>query len=61
MAAFADVEWVVSAYVLCFASLLLPAGSLADRFGRRKVVAFQTRPARVRSPAVFAAKERSAS
>jgi EmrB/QacA subfamily drug resistance transporter len=36
-ASFADVEWVISAYVLCFASLLLPAGSLADRFGRRKV------------------------
>jgi MFS family permease len=28
---------VVSTYVLCFAALLLPAGSIADRFGRRKV------------------------
>jgi EmrB/QacA subfamily drug resistance transporter len=36
-ARFADVEWVISAYVLCFASLLLPAGSIADRVGRRKV------------------------
>ena len=36
-ASFADVEWVISAYVLCFASLLLPAGALADRFGRRRV------------------------
>jgi MFS family permease len=27
---------VVSTYVLCFAALLLPAGSIADRFGRRK-------------------------
>jgi EmrB/QacA subfamily drug resistance transporter len=36
-ASFADVEWVISAYILCFASLLLPAGSIADRFGRRKV------------------------
>src|SRR5258708_37672645 len=35
-ASFADVEWVVSTYVLCFAALLLPAGSIADRFGRRK-------------------------
>ena len=34
-ASFADVEWVVSTYVLCFAALLLPAGSIADRFGRR--------------------------
>ena len=36
-ASFADVEWVVSTYVLCFAALLLPAGSIADRFGRRNV------------------------
>ena len=34
---FAEVEWVISTYVLCFASLLLPAGSIADRVGRRKV------------------------
>ena len=37
-ASFAQVEWVVSAYVLCFAALLLPAGALADRFGRRRVL-----------------------
>ena len=36
-ATFADVEWVISTYVLCFASLLLPAGSIADRHGRRRV------------------------
>jgi len=36
-ASFAEVEWVVSTYVLCFASLLLPAGAVADRFGRRRV------------------------
>jgi EmrB/QacA subfamily drug resistance transporter len=36
-ASFADVEWVISSYVLCFASLLLPAGTIADRFGRRRV------------------------
>lgn len=36
-ASFADVEWVISTYVLCFASLLLPAGAIADRFGRRLV------------------------
>src|ERR1700733_8567640 len=28
-ASFADIEWVISAYVLCFAALLLPAGALA--------------------------------
>lgn len=36
-ASFAEVEWIVSTYVLCFASLLLPAGAIADRFGRRRV------------------------
>src|SRR6202162_1741653 len=36
-ASFADVEWVISTYVLCFASLLLPAGAIADRFGRRRI------------------------
>lgn len=37
-ATFSALEWVIGAYVLCFSSLLLPAGSLADRFGRRKVL-----------------------
>ncbi len=36
-ARFADIEWVISSYVLCFASLLLPAGTIADRLGRRRV------------------------
>jgi MFS family permease len=35
---FASVEWVVSAYILAFATCLMIAGSLADRFGRRKVL-----------------------
>jgi MFS family permease len=35
---FAGIEWVVTAYTLCFASLLLPAGALADRFGRKAVL-----------------------
>jgi EmrB/QacA subfamily drug resistance transporter len=37
-ASFADIEWVISTYVLCFAALLLPAGSLADRYGRKRVL-----------------------
>src|ERR1700761_7474109 len=37
-ASFAEVEWVISAYVLCFASLLMPAGAVADRFGRKRVL-----------------------
>ena len=32
---FADVQWVVDAYTLTLASLLLTAGILADRYGRR--------------------------
>jgi EmrB/QacA subfamily drug resistance transporter len=34
-AGFGDVEWVVDAYALTLASLLLTAGVLADRYGRR--------------------------
>jgi EmrB/QacA subfamily drug resistance transporter len=37
-AGFADIEWVISAYMLAFAALLLPAGSLADRFGRKRML-----------------------
>src|SRR6202042_912819 len=35
---FADVEWAVSAYILPFAALLMPAGALADRLGRRRML-----------------------
>jgi EmrB/QacA subfamily drug resistance transporter len=35
---FADVEWVVSAYMVAFASCLLAAGGMADRFGRKKLM-----------------------
>ena len=34
---FADLQWVVDAYALTLAALLLTAGSLADMFGRRKL------------------------
>ena len=30
-----DLQWIVDAYVLVFAGLLLTAGSLGDRFGRK--------------------------
>ena len=36
-ASFADLQWVVDAYALTLAALVLTAGSLADRFGRRRV------------------------
>ena len=37
-ASFTDIEWVVSAYVLPFAALLLAAGSYADRHGRKRTM-----------------------
>src|SRR4051794_14812960 len=33
-----DLQWVVDAYTLVFAGLLLLAGTLGDRFGRRRVL-----------------------
>ncbi len=37
-AGLADIEWVISAYVLSFAALLLAAGSYADRYGRKRAI-----------------------
>jgi EmrB/QacA subfamily drug resistance transporter len=34
---FTDLQWVVDAYALALASLLLTAGSLADRVGRKRI------------------------
>jgi EmrB/QacA subfamily drug resistance transporter len=31
-----DIQWIIDAYVLAYAGLLLTAGSLSDRFGRRR-------------------------
>ncbi|MEU5218458.1 MFS transporter [Streptomyces sp. NPDC020807] len=33
-----DIQWVIDSYILVFAGLLLTAGSLSDRFGRRRVM-----------------------
>ena len=38
-ASLADLQWVIDAYALTLAALLLTAGSLADRYGRRRVFA----------------------
>ena len=38
-ASLSDLEWVVSVYALTLAAFLLTAGSLADRFGRRRLFA----------------------
>jgi len=37
-ASFADIQWVITAYVLPFAALLMAAGSFADIAGRRRAV-----------------------
>ncbi|HEX8159167.1 MAG TPA: MFS transporter [Solirubrobacteraceae bacterium] len=39
-ASFSDLQWVIDAYALALAALLLTAGSLADLLGRRRVFAF---------------------
>jgi len=33
-----DIQWVLDAYILVFAGLLLTSGSLSDRFGRRRLL-----------------------
>ena len=33
-----ELQWIVDAYALVFAGLLLPAGALGDRFGRRGIL-----------------------
>src|SRR4051812_15477041 len=38
-ASLSDLQWVIDAYALTLAALLLTAGSLADRLGRRKLFA----------------------
>jgi MFS family permease len=34
-----ELQWIVDAYALVFAALLLPAGAIGDRFGRRALLA----------------------
>ena len=45
-ASFSDLQWVVDAYALSLAGLLLAAGSLGDRIGRRLVFASGSRSSR---------------
>jgi len=35
-----QLQWIVDAYALAFAALLLPAGAIGDRYGRKPVLAF---------------------
>ncbi|MDL5206212.1 MFS transporter [Streptomyces sp. ALI-76-A] len=38
-ASFADLQWVIDGYALALAALLLTSGTLADRFGRKRLYA----------------------
>ncbi|WP_433023035.1 MFS transporter [Kribbella sp. CA-294648] len=33
-----EIQWIIASYILVFAGLLLTAGSLSDRYGRKKVM-----------------------
>src|SRR5215203_6289207 len=33
-----QLQWIVDSYALAFAGLLLPAGALGERFGRKKIL-----------------------
>ena len=35
-----DIQWIIDSYILVFAGLLLTAGSLSDRYGRRRGLVF---------------------
>ena len=41
-ASLSDLQWVIDAYALSLAALLLTAGSLADLYGRRRVFVIGT-------------------
>src|SRR5271167_4863449 len=39
-ASFSDLQWVIDAYALAMATLILTWGSAADRFGRKHIFVF---------------------
>ena len=43
-----QLQWIVDAYALAFAALLLPAGAIGDRFGRKPILAVRARAVRAR-------------
>ena len=38
-----QLQWIVDAYALAFAALLLPAGAIGDRFGRKPMLSSASR------------------
>src|SRR5919112_4224098 len=49
---FADLQWVVDAYTLALATVVLTAGSLADRIGRKRTFIVGLAIFSIASPAV---------
>ena len=47
-----DLQWIVDSYMLVFAAVLLTAGALGDRFGRKKALTFGLDRVRARIRAV---------
>src|SRR4051794_41702026 len=45
-----QLQWIVTAYALAFAALLLPAGAIGDRIGRKPVLAAGLGPFLLSSP-----------
>ena len=56
-ATLSDLQWVIDAYALSLAALLLTAGSLADLYGRRRVFVIGTALFTVGSVACGAAQD----
>ena len=50
-----ELQWLVDSYLLLFAGFLLPAGSLGDRFGRKRAFLFGLTVLGLASGAAFAA------
>ncbi len=44
-----QLQWIIDSYTIVFAGLLLTAGSLGDRFGRKKALTARPRHVRHRS------------
>ena len=56
-----QLQWMVDSYTLVFAGLLLTAGSLGDRFGRRGALQFGLVRLRARLARVGARRQRRTS
>ena len=51
-----DLTWIIDAYTLVMAGLLMPAGALGDRFGRREVMIVGLVIAAMTSPTIITSR-----